>query len=143
MKTIADLLKTIAILLGYMDAEHAVAVGFTHHGKYFGIPVWIAPDKDFMVATKWAPMEYVMTAAHHIEALLREVFWPEEEPIFQFLLGPEIEGGAQPDRTCEQGCNGCDDCTDYDDEYDEQCLHCRGDGMDPDCDYLLPCPDCG
>ena len=47
------------------------------------------------------------------------------------------------ERTCEQGCNGCDDCTDYDDEPDDQCLHCRGDGMDPDCDYLLPCPDCG
>ena len=47
------------------------------------------------------------------------------------------------DRSCAQGCNGCDDCTDYDDEPDDQCLHCRGDGMDPDCDYLLPCPDCG
>lgn len=64
-------------------------------------------------------------------------------------------GRPVPDRTCEQGCNGCtdyDDCTDYDgctdyddydDEPDDQCLHCRGDGMDPDCDYLLPCPDCG
>lgn len=28
-------------------------------------------------------------------------------------------------------------------EPDDLCLHCRGDGMDPDCDYLLPCPDCG
>lgn len=30
-----------------------------------------------------------------------------------------------------------------DDMPDDVCLHCRGDGMDPDCDYLLPCPDCG
>lgn len=54
-------------------------------------------------------------------------------------------GRLEPERerTCAQGCNGCDDCTDYDDEPDDQCLHCRGDGMDPDCDYLLPCPDCG
>lgn len=29
------------------------------------------------------------------------------------------------------------------DEPDDLCLHCHGDGMDPDCDYLLPCPDCG
>jgi hypothetical protein len=62
-------------------------------------------------------------------------------------LGQVERGVGRPaperDRTCEQGCNGCDDCTDYDDEPDDQCLHCRGDGMDPDCDYLLPCPDCG
>ena len=34
----------------------------------------------------------------------------------------------------------------YDDasEPDEPaCPHCRGDGMDPDVDYLLPCPVCG
>ena len=29
------------------------------------------------------------------------------------------------------------------DEPDDLCLHCRGDGMDQDCDYLLPCPDRG
>lgn len=46
-----------------------------------------------MVATKWAPMEYAMTAAHYIEGFLRSVFYPEDEPVFQFLLGPEIEGG--------------------------------------------------
>lgn len=32
---------------------------------------------------------------------------------------------------------------DEDDESADKCPHCRGDGMDPDCDYLLPCPDCG
>lgn len=37
----------------------------------------------------------------------------------------------------------CDDWDDEDDMPDDACLHCRGDGMDPDCDYLLPCPDCG
>ena len=26
---------------------------------------------------------------------------------------------------------------------DDVCQHCHGDGMDPDCDYLLPCPFCG
>ncbi|WP_176464044.1 hypothetical protein [Bordetella genomosp. 11] len=29
------------------------------------------------------------------------------------------------------------------DEYDEpECERCHGDGMDPWCDYLLPCPLC-
>lgn len=22
------------------------------------------------------------------------------------------------------------------------CPYCRGDGMDPSCDYILPCPSC-
>ena len=30
-----------------------------------------------------------------------------------------------------------------DDMPDDVRLHCHGDGMDPDCDYLLQCPDCG
>ncbi len=32
---------------------------------------------------------------------------------------------------------------DDDDMPDDVRLHCHGDGMDPDCDYLLQCPDCG
>ena len=80
-------------MLGYMTAKEAVAAGFTHYGKYFGIPVWVTPDKDFMVATKWAPMEYVMAVAHYVEWFLRSMFYPEEEPCFQFLLGAEIEAG--------------------------------------------------
>jgi hypothetical protein len=37
------------------------------------------------------------------------------------------------------------DVRDTDDSWlddDDDCGHCRGDGMDPDCDYLLPCPAC-
>ena len=36
-----------------------------------------------------------------------------------------------------------DDYPDDDDMPDDVCMHCHGDGMDPDCDWLLPCPDCG
>lgn len=32
---------------------------------------------------------------------------------------------------------------DYDDESDCICPECRGDGGDPMCDYVLPCPECG
>jgi len=42
------------------------------------------------------------------------------------------------ERCFEQGCNGCDDCIDDEPE----CERCHGDGMDPACDYLLPCPLC-
>lgn len=78
-------------MLGYMTAKEALSHGFTHHGKYFGIPVWVAPEKDFMVATKWAPMEYVMTAAHYVEGFMRSVLFPNDEPAFRFLLGAPIE----------------------------------------------------
>ena len=69
---------------------------------------------------------------------------PDHRP----AVGVPVErsvGRPVPERAagCTQGCNGCDDCTDYDDRPGDECLHCRGDGMDPDCDYLLPCPDCG
>lgn len=30
----------------------------------------------------------------------------------------------------------------YDYEDDAECERCHGDGMDPECDYLLPCPLC-
>lgn len=79
-------------MLGYMTAKEARSLGFTHHGKYFGIPIWVAPESpDFPVATKWAPMEYLMTTAHYVEGFLRSVFYPEAEPAFQFLVGPPID----------------------------------------------------
>lgn len=79
-------------MLGYMTADEAKANGFTHHGKYFGIPVWLAPDNpDFPVATKWAPLEFVMTAATTVEQVLRSVFFPDDAPSFQFLVGDEIK----------------------------------------------------
>jgi hypothetical protein len=32
---------------------------------------------------------------------------------------------------------------DRDEQFDdEDCPRCKGDGMDPWCDYLLPCPLC-
>lgn len=33
---------------------------------------------------------------------------------------------------------------DRDEQFDDepQCERCRGDGMDPWCDYLMPCPLC-
>lgn len=82
-------------MLGYMSEKQALKNGFTHHGKYFGIPVWVAPEKEFMVATKWAPMEYVMAAMHPVEQFMRSVLHPEDEPVFQFMLGRKIVRGQK------------------------------------------------
>jgi hypothetical protein len=80
--------------MGYMTARDALANGFTHHGKYFGIPCWIggldATDGGLRVAAKWAPLEAVMTLFHHIECALRSVMFPDEQPVFQFLIGKPI-----------------------------------------------------
>lgn len=84
----------IAKMLGYMSADDARAYGFTHHGKYYGIPLWIAPHAGFMVATKWALMEVVMTVAHYVEGFLQQLFWPNDMPGFHFELGDRIKQGA-------------------------------------------------
>lgn len=81
-------------MLGYMTASEAKSQGFTHHGSYFGIPCWIGnPEQEgMMVATKWAPMEPVMTAFHYIEGFMRSVLFPDDPPCFQFAVGGKIEG---------------------------------------------------
>lgn len=77
--------------LRYMTAEKAKEMGFTHHGKYFGIPCWLADmDGGMMVATKWMPFEYVFPLFCHIEGTLRDLFYPEDEPGFQFSVGRAI-----------------------------------------------------
>lgn len=58
-----------------------------HHGSYYGIPVWIGdPRGEFRVATKWAPLECVMTATQVIEGLLLDTFYPDDEPAFRFVV---------------------------------------------------------
>lgn len=78
-------------MLGYMTARDAKGYGFTHHGAYYGIPLWVAQEPVFMAATKWAPLEYLMTLFHYIEGFMRSVLFPDSEPGFMFQVGPEIE----------------------------------------------------
>lgn len=77
-------------MLGYMSESEAKGHGFTHHGKYFGIPVWIGdPYGDCMVATKVSWLEPVMSLAHVIEGLCHAM--RGTEPNFMFLVGREIK----------------------------------------------------
>lgn len=79
------------IMLGYMTARDTIAQGFTHHANYYGIPLWVTPDDDFMVAVKWYPLDYLMTLFIAIEGMMREARYPHEEPVFQFTLGEAIK----------------------------------------------------
>lgn len=77
-------------MLGYMTASQAKRLGFTHHGKYYGIPVWVGdPYGDCMVATKWAPLELLMSLWHYVEGLCHAM--RGTEPTFMFMVGREIE----------------------------------------------------
>lgn len=75
-----------------MTAGEAKAEGFTHHGSYYGIPIWIGLVGEApLVAAKWFPLEYLMTVFNHIEGIVRETMWPDEEPGFMFRVFQEIE----------------------------------------------------
>ena len=80
-------------MFGYMTEKEAIKAGMTHHGSYFGIPVWMAPDSDdFLCCAKWRPMDYLMIAFHHIEGEMRSFLFPDDEPCFQFKVGKPIRG---------------------------------------------------
>lgn len=78
-------------MFGYMTAKQAKAEGFTHHGSYLGIPIWIGDiDRIPIVATKWEPMELTMTVFQHIDQTLRRIFWPHAEAGFLFQIHKPI-----------------------------------------------------
>lgn len=76
---------------GYISEKEAALEGFTHHGWYYGIPIWIAPDhEDCLVSVKWTPLEYVFDTFPMIEMLLRPLLYPDGEQGFQYKVGKEI-----------------------------------------------------
>jgi hypothetical protein len=76
-------------MLGYMTKAKAKAHGFTHNGSYYGLPVWIGdPHGRCMVATKWAPLELVMSLFHCIEGACHSL--RNTEPTFMFKVKEAI-----------------------------------------------------
>lgn len=83
--------EQLASLLGYMTEKQAIAEGFTHHGAMYGFPCWIGdPDGEApMVATKWAPVEALVTLGHWITGFIN---WMRgDESWFEIYIGAEIE----------------------------------------------------
>lgn len=79
-------------MLGYMTVKEAIGHGFTNHASYYGIPVYVSDDEDFMVAKKWFPMEYLMSVFHVIEGFIGSTFFPEREPSFMFKVYGRLDG---------------------------------------------------
>lgn len=79
-------------MLGYMTAKDAAEAGFTNHGSYYGIPIWIgAPDSEVpLVATKHVALEPLMSLFQWIEGAVAAAAYPDVEPAFMFKVGPEI-----------------------------------------------------
>lgn len=86
------------MVFGYMTAEKAKVIGFTHHGSYYGIPVYLGftgdPQTDMeeepVVAVKWMPMYLVFDLFAALEQAVRLTMFLEDEPVFQFKVGEPL-----------------------------------------------------
>ena len=78
-------------MLSYMRTNEAIKNGFTHHESYYGIPIWITDEEIPMVATKFAPFEFVMTIFQYIESFIKVVVLLDDQPRFMFKIGAKIK----------------------------------------------------
>lgn len=78
-------------MLGYMTEKEALLKGFTHHGSYYGISLWVLPNEAFVVAAKWGPLEYLMPITMAIEQIIVGILYPDQEPSFMFKTGKAID----------------------------------------------------
>lgn len=78
-------------MLGYTTEKAAKAEGFTHHGSYHGLPIWLGhPESEApMMAAKWAPLEYLIPLWSCMEGLCSILL--NREPMFMIKVGPRIE----------------------------------------------------
>ena len=83
-------------MLGWRSAKDAKALGFTHHGSYYGLPIYLGfegePSVDTapLVAVKWAPLELVFDLFVALEDFFRPMMFPDDEPGFQFQVGDKL-----------------------------------------------------
>lgn len=77
-------------MFGYVTKKEAIEKGFTHHGRYYRIPVYISLDNDFEVTAKWIPFDYLIEFVCYIEIVFCYLFNPEQEG-FKFEVGKELK----------------------------------------------------
>ncbi|WP_417786744.1 hypothetical protein [Stutzerimonas xanthomarina] len=80
-------------MLGYMKAAQAKDYGLSHHGSYYGIPLWMGDiDSEApLVFAKWAPLDFIIPIFSMIEGLLWPIIHGDSEPMFMFRVGRDLE----------------------------------------------------
>ena len=81
----------VCSFMGYTTEEAARSDGYSHHGYYYGIPIYIAdPHSDCRVEPKWSPMTLLMSVFIEFEHWSYVLFFPDEKPAFRIALGKSI-----------------------------------------------------
>jgi len=79
-------------ILGYVKESTAKDYGFTNHGSYYGIPLYISTDPDFaVVAIKWTPLEYIMPVLHKVDWFFRRLLMADYRRDYLFHIGRKIQ----------------------------------------------------
>ena len=77
----------------YMTRQRALKAGFTHHGSYHGIPMWMGGvDKNGgipIVCAKVQVLEHLVTLFHFLEKQIGRL--SRKRPIFRFKIGKQID----------------------------------------------------
>ncbi|MFT5164337.1 MAG: hypothetical protein ACI9FJ_002938 [Alteromonadaceae bacterium] len=74
----------------YMTRQRALKAGFTHHGSYHGIPMWLGGiDGVPVVCAKIEVLEHVVSLFHYLEKQFGRL--RQTRPIFRFKVGRQID----------------------------------------------------
>lgn len=72
-------------MLGYMTEKEAAEEGFTHHGSYYGLPIWCALEEDGLgvrMITKWWPVMALFYLFFAIEQFIN--YYSDNAPSIRF-----------------------------------------------------------
>lgn len=78
-------------MFGWMTEREANKVGMTHHGSYYGIPLYMNDDQDIpTIYGKHVLYDYLIILATMFEDIIRVTMFPEDEPGFLIRRGKKI-----------------------------------------------------
>lgn len=85
------LIEKLLSSIGYITKKKALALGFTHHGSYWGIPVYMDNDEYCpLICAKWIPLYCIFPLVETIEYILFFIVFQHEETYFRFTKKGKI-----------------------------------------------------